>query len=237
LINLYLERIIGSYTEDSTISDALTTLTQQLEASKFQEAFVSWSEAKETLDPYVYWHNLGVIYKLQNKLPEARHALEMARYNAIYASETEQQITELYQQLPSSPLSGQESALNGIIALGPEKLYWVGLILSLGMLFFVSRKLKMWMNGLLVFLAAMPLIVIWLFLENSFVFIAKSPIEIYSGPSVIFKTGQEIPIASRVMGKTEDDWLKLYGSGGEVFWVKTRDAKKSVLWLWGNVND
>jgi hypothetical protein len=63
-----------------------------VEKRDFDGALNQWQGVKGQVDGFTYWYNLGTLQTLRENYPEARFALEKARFLTLYSDATEHQL-------------------------------------------------------------------------------------------------------------------------------------------------
>lgn len=221
--------------EDSTISDVVTTFGQLVAKRDYQAALNLWQSAKGEVDEFLYWHNLGLVYRELGNLPQARLAFEKSKLKTIYSSATAHQLELMNEVLPpeGSNESWYDHVNSALINLGPTKVWLLALMLILPFVWLIkaselSRKMITVTLGLCTF----PLwFALWFQLSTS-AFVLQTPQNVYDGPSKIFQSGKVLPAGLRVMARESNDWWFIIFPPAGVGWLPKHEALRSGE-LWG----
>ncbi len=189
------------------------------------------------MDAFTYWHNLGVLETLRGKYPEARFALEKSRHLTLYSEATEQQLAIVTKQLqveePSS-LSLGPRLLNEVILLGPMKLWIIALVSLIAAVLLLKKQWHAKWKLCALCVGALPALVVFYLQLTTVGFVTLKPIQIYEGPSRLFATGHALPVGAKLVGRIEDNWIKIYSQDSQVFWLQISDVTSNAGQLWGN---
>lgn len=218
--------------EDSTIKDALTTLGDFLAKKDYAGAEKFWLTQSDIFTDSSYWHNLGVIYKLQNKLPHARFAFEKANHLSVYSSATLDELALVEEKLGVTETSADPSIGELVTSLGPYKLSGLCVLLSLMGLAFLHKKLSLLHKFVTLVIAFIPLLCGLYFFHSTVAFVTIRPVELYSGASQLYASGKTVPEGVRLVGVVKGDWIAVHSQSGDVFWLKAQDVKGQSLFLW-----
>ncbi len=219
--------------EDSTIKDALTTLADLVSKKEYEQAEKFWLNQSNTHGDYSYWHNLGVVYKLQYKYPHARFAFEKANHHTLYSVNTENELDSILEKLAIN-----QSSTNGLnpaewtASLGPYKVGAVCVLLSALALVFLKKKSSALQKSVVFIFSFLPLMIGYAYFQSTIAFVAIDQIPIYTGASQIYANGQFVSVGSRLIGQVKGDWIALRSQAGDVLWVKAADLKNQAMILW-----
>lgn len=209
-----------------------------MEKRDFDGALNQWQGVKNQVDGFTYWYNLGTLQTLRENYVDARFSFEKARYLTLYSDATEHQLqrvlTKLSVDTPLSAMALGPRLTQGLVFLGPMKLWFIALLLTFGLILSIKKAWsKNFQRRMLVLAVIPPLIVGW-FHWNTIAFVALKPIELYEGPSKIFAGGRLLPAGVRILGWDEGAWIKIHDEAGEPAWLSKNDLALKLGILWGN---
>lgn|GEM_PF-5988418 len=209
-----------------------------MEKRDFDAALNQWQDVKGQVDGFTYWYNLGTLQTLRENYPEARYALEKARFLTLYSDATEHQLRSVNQALavdtPSSTLEIGPHLANTLVYLGPMKLWFLAILVALVFLFSIKKTLSKKLRIGFLILGLVPLITTAWFHLSSVAFVALKPIEMYEGPSRVFAGGRALPAGAKVLGWSDGDWIKIYDENAQTIWLSRSEVVMKAGWLWGN---
>ncbi len=219
--------------EDSTIKDALTTLADFLSKKDYAAAEKFWLNQSHAQTDYSYWHNLGMIYKLQGQYSQARFAFEKANHLSLYSSRTMEEINVVEEKLGFNQSSSDFFRLGELGAsLGPYKVGGLCVILSAFLLAFLQKKLTLLQKTGILLLAFTPVAGAILYFQSTTAFVTIDPVPLYSGASQIYASGKFVPLGARLIGIPKGEWTAVHTSTGDTLWLKTEDVRKQSRFLW-----
>ncbi len=197
-----------------------------------------WQGVKGQVDGFTYWYNLGTLQTLRENYPEARFALEKARFLTLYSDATEHQlrgvVAELAVDTPSSSMTLGPHFTNALVYLGPMKLWFVAVTLALIFLFSIKKTVSKKIRSTFLALGLIPLVLVGWFHLSSVAFVALKPIEMHEGPSRVFAGGRSLPAGARVLGWVDGDWIKIHDESAQTVWLSRSEVVLKAGWLWGN---
>jgi hypothetical protein len=234
LIKLCCERIILSHWEDSTITDALTTLSRLIENQDIAQAQEFWISQKDLVSDYIYWHNLGVTQRLKGELPLARFSFEKASLHSVYSLETHRQLQEVVHDLGLS----KSSMPWGIgLDFAPVKLWLLLILLSMGILICIKLVVSRLLKYVIMALSLVPLLFAIWYQVKSIGFVLTAPVTIYDGPSDLFVISYRVNPGEKLVGFRQENWMIVYDTRREKKWLKIKDLKQHSLTLWGTIHE
>lgn len=238
MIYYYPKRIMVPHSEDSTITDALTTFRQLVETRDYDRAHAHWAKLQGQVDGFTYWYNLGSLEALRKNYPEARFALETARHYAVYSQPLEQQLTEVTSVLDVDANAASAFPHNVLtlgLDLGIGKLWFLAVLVLVAAAITAVKASTRMQKALGLALGSLPaLAVLWLQL-SSVLFVTLKPLPLFEGPTTALPLGKELVPGSRLIGWRYDDWVKVYESSGAFVWLPVTDLRQSAGLLWGNL--
>lgn len=219
--------------EDSTIKDALTTLADFLAKKDYASAEKFWLNQSHTQSDYSYWHNLGVIYKLQGQYPHARFAFEKANHLSLYSARTVEELTVVEEKLGFNQSSFDLFRLGELGAsLGPYKTGGLCVILSALVLAFLQKKLTLLQKVGVLLLAFTPVAGAFLYFQSTMAFVTINQVPLYSGASQMYASGKYVPVGARLIGIPKGDWTAVHTATGDTVWLKTENIRMQSRFLW-----
>ena len=220
--------------EDSIIADVISTFGQLVAKGDYKAALKAWIQAKGEVPDFQYWSNLGLVQLKLENYPEARYAFEKAWLKTIYSSSARRNIELIETKLPDGVQknSWQDYGNSLLLNLGPLKLWILVLILILPLVWLIKKQLSrnfQIFTGVLIL--APFLFAVW-FQVSTGAFVALKEIELYDGPSQIFRTGRLINPGMKVLVREQDDWWYVVYPPAATGWVSKAQAKTAGE-LWG----
>lgn len=152
----------------------------------------------------------------------------------LYSPETERQL-----QLVKERLAIDESqswgaiAGNAVVTLGPAKLWFLALLVTIGFVLCIRRSWSTRYRIVWSLCAVVPVLAMTLFQLRTVAFVALRPIEIYEGPSKVFASGRALTAGARVLGTIENQWVKVSDGNGQFSWLAREQVALNAGWLWG----
>lgn len=210
-------------TEDSIITDVLTTFENHVNRSDYASALQTWEGAKGKVDDFLYWYNLGVVELKLDHLPRARLALEKAALSTLYSSEVSQQLDLVQTRLSSTQDAGDtwEDMLNaGMVGLGPLKLWLLALLLVLPFVAMIRISASRRFLAVCGVLSAFPLALVTWFQFSTVAFVVQTPQPVYDGPSDVFETGRQLVPGHKFLARQRGDWCFIVYPSSAQGWVK-----------------
>lgn len=220
--------------EDTIIADVISTFGQLVAKGDYNTALNILTKAKGEVSEFQYWSSLGLVQLKLENYPEARLAFEKASLQTIYSSSLKKNMEFLEEKIPDG---GQNSTWadygNSILLnLGPSKVWILSLMLVLPLVWLVKTHMS---RTFLIFSSVLGLIPIlfslWFQLETG-AFVARSQLELYDGPSQIFRTNRLISPGMKVLVRERDNWWYVVYPPATTGWI-SKDNAKSVGELWG----
>jgi len=209
-----------------------------VEKRDFDGALNQWQGVKGQVDGFTYWYNLGTLQTLRENYPEARFALEKARFLTLYSDATEHQLRIVNDTLavdtPTSAMSLGPHITNTLVYLGPMKLWFLAILISLGFLLSIKKTLSKKLRLAFIACACVSLVCVGWFHLSSVAFVALKPIEMYEGPSRVFAGGRALPAGAKVLGWSDGDWIKIHDENAQTIWLSRSEVVMKAGWLWGN---
>lgn len=208
-----------------------------MEKRDYDGALNQWQSVKSEVDGFTYWYNLGTLQTLRENFVHARYSFEKARYSTLYSAATEHQLngvlTKLSVDTPLSAMALGPRLTQGLVFLGPMKIWFLAILLTVGLCLGIKKAWSKKMQRLVLALALVPLALVAWFQFRTVAFVALKPLAIYEGPSKVFSGGRILPAGVRVLGWHDGDWIRIYDEAGEPAWVSNNDVALSVGVLWG----
>ncbi|MBY0517744.1 MAG: hypothetical protein K2P81_12610 [Bacteriovoracaceae bacterium] len=222
------------WTEDSTITDALTTITDALNKADYQAAIVKLQSAKDQIDPYVYWYNLGYAQLQTGEFSKARYSFEKSRYLTLYSDATEKQLDQVREKLSiQSNSSLKANIVDMAISLGPIKLWCVNLLFIATLLLLIKKTWGPKKIAFTLFSILAPCLALIYIQTQTIAAISFETMNVFEGPSEIFATGRTLQPGLRFLGWKDDNWIKVYDENSQLLWISQEEMKNKAGLLWG----
>lgn len=219
--------MIISAPEDSTIADVLTTFGQLIRGGQTPQAITLLKQNQQSIEPFLYWRNLGMAQLQMENLPEARYSMEKAKLEVLIPFNTSSLMHTIETRLAlPAPQGWSDAALGAAVELGPVRIWIVTLLISCAILVTVRNRF----SGLL--LCLLPAVFALWFHSSTASFVILRPTELFDGATHVFGAAKILPAGLKVLLIKEDGWWRVIYPSFASGWIP-RENSGSIGVLWG----
>jgi len=213
--------------QDTTNKTNLKTFQNLYENKDYTAAEAFLKSVKNDIGEWNYHYNLGVIKGHQDELAVARYHYLQALKTDDGSKELQVNLNNIEEKLSINVHEKPQGLSDHFFkqVLGTPDILWSTislLILVLG-LAFIRKSFKKLQVLILVTLSSLPLTFYFWFMSQGH-FISQNEINIYEGPSEIFKGQYSIPTGIQLLGETNGEWIKIYYPSKFGGWIKKENV-------------
>jgi len=206
----------------------LKAFEDHLAKGETSEAQNILNEAKEELEPSVFWFNQGLLHAKTNNWADARISL-LKSQKLIARQETLENLEIVEKQLVVSEIEAPRTIKDYVISstyfAGSELALTLNLaLLIIGLWNFRKTRSLRGFVGILIMMIMLSGLSLW---TRTWPWVvAEEEISVFDGPSEIFESVSVIPKGIKFLGVEQDSWIKIIYPSRLEGWIKKENISE-----------
>lgn len=215
--------------EDTTIKDVLKTVQDFYRQNDLKSALQTLEAAERDISGGLWHYNMGTIHGKMENWSLARYHFLQSQLEGYTGGELQINLNIVESKLNLTKVEGPITSQDYLLRAGLEAQH--GVFTLVGLLFILLATISLWKkSGYKIWLSflscALLVFGLNLWVRSLDEFVVIRPQMIQEGPSAIFRSVDELPAGVLLIGKRQENWLKIIYPSRLEGWIKNEGLKE-----------